>query len=160
MTKLKVTVENALLAHNGADDKGKKLLEDLFGKENFVPRPITERVKSFEDACDVLGINPGYVLVFDEDTTDIDEINTNAFLKLRTIIKALNEGWVADFSNSSQYKYYPWLKSNGSGLGLSCLDDVDGGSDSPVGSRLYLKSAELARYAGTQFIDIYNEYNN
>jgi hypothetical protein len=160
MTKLKVTVENALIAHKGADEKGKKLLEDLLGKENFVVRPIMERVKSFEDACDVLGIDSGDVLVYDEDTTDPDEINTNAYLKLRTIIKALNEGWTADFNNPNQYKYYPWLKSNGSGLGLSYDDDVCDRSYSYVGSRLYLKSAELAKYVGTQFIEIYNQFNN
>ncbi len=160
MTKLKVTIENALIAHRGADEKGKKLLEDLLGKDNFVQKPIMERVKSFEDACDVLGIDSGDVLVYDEDTTDTDEINTNAYLKLRTIIKALNEGWKADFNNPNQYKYYPWLKSTGSGLGLSCGDCDYGYSCSSVGSRLYLKSAELAKYVGTQFIDIYNQFNN
>lgn len=160
MTKLKVTVENALIAHKGADEKGKKLLEDLLGKENFVTGPITERVKSFEDACNVLGVDSSDILVYDEDTTDPDEINTNAFLKLRTIIKALNEGWKPDIGNGSQYKYYPWLRSNVSGLGLSYYGYGYGSSVSHVGSRLYLKSAELAKYMGTQFIDIYNEFNN
>ncbi len=160
MNKLNVTIENAAIAHKGADEKGRKLLEDLFGKEHFTPKPITERVKSFEDACWVLDMEPDDVLPYSEDTTDKEEININAYAKLKTIAKALNEGWVPDFSHGNQAKYYPWLKSNGSGLGLSFFGCGDGRSDSNVGSRLYYKTAELAKYAGTQFIKIYNQFNN
>ncbi|MFA6087449.1 hypothetical protein [Mucilaginibacter sp.] len=119
---------------------------------------VTERIKTFEDACIDLGIS-----------LDLEEIETNlintdvgnyaciAFIKLQIIAKALNEGWKADWNNSSQYKYYPWFKSDGkSGFSFDVYDC--GGSGSGVGSRLCYRTKELAEYAGKQFEALYSEY--
>lgn len=105
---------------------------------------ITDRVKSFEDACEVLGIAvPKNMHVTD---------------KLKTIAKALNEGWTPDWSNSSQYKYVPYFKWNGKAFVYDGYDGWDG--HTAVGSRLCFKNFELAKYAATQFIDLYNEFLN
>jgi hypothetical protein len=86
----------------------------------------------------------------------------NAYAKLFIIAEALNEGWVPDWADSDQYKYYPWLlvkknTKNPSGFGLS-YDGYDcAGSYSNVGSRLCFKSSELAEYAGKQFKKEYEE---
>lgn len=71
-------------------------------------RPITERVKTFEDACQILGIDAGAIQEQWENAglTMIDEI---AYQKLRIITAALNEGWEPDFTNPDEYRYYPYL---------------------------------------------------
>lgn len=115
---------------------------------------IMERVKTFEDACDVHGL--------DEVKLDIVGIDNHsksiqAYAKLSIISEVLNEGWKPDWSNTNEYKYVPWFEHK-SGLGLS-YDDCDGWySSTDVGSRLCFKSRELAEYAGKQFEDIYRDY--
>jgi hypothetical protein len=73
------------------------------------------------------------------------------------IAKVLNEGWEPSWNNSNENKYYPWFKMN-SGSGLSCSGYDFVLSYTSVGSRLVFKSAELATYAGNQFLDIYSKF--
>lgn len=115
---------------------------------------ITERVKTFEDACEILGLDDVQIGVkgLDEDTKSIE-----AYAKLTIIARALNEGWKPDWSDHSQYKYVAWF-THKSGLGLSYHDCDFWGSCTGVGSRLCFKSRELAEYAGKQFEDIYRDY--
>jgi len=118
---------------------------------------VTDRIKTFEDACEDQGLDPVKVLRYDKETTDAEEINENAYIMLKTIIKSLNGDWKADWSDGNQKKYYPWLKSLGSGLGLSFIDCGYILSYSFVGFLLVYRSSELAKYAGTQFIELYAE---
>jgi len=150
MENLQVTKSNALTAYNNGDVTIKKALSDLFGKEVFTPKNIMEQVKTADDAFAIKGISIGSI-VNDNDTTD--EI---AYKILKVIVEVLNEGWVPDWKNSNQYKYYPWFDlSSGSGLSFG---DVDPYSISTVGSRLCFKSSELAVYAGKQFIKEYTDF--
>lgn len=149
---LKIEKSNALVAYENATPKIKATLENLFGKNVFL-KEVKDRVKTFENACEVLGIE---VPVFTYDATDIDAKSTVAYRKLCIIARALNEGWKPDWTNSSEYKYLPWFKSSGSGF---AFDDYDYWlTCTTVGSHLCYKSSELAEYAGKQFIEIYNDY--
>jgi hypothetical protein len=121
---------------------------------------ITDQVKSFEDACQVLGVQPSEVLPFAEPKNQ-DQVAVNAFAKITTIAKALNEGWTPDWDNWDQNKYYPWFDFRSeavAGSGFSFDDYGYGGSDSGVGARLVFKTRELAEYAGKQFTDTYKEF--
>lgn len=103
---------------------------------------ITDRVKTFKDACEVLG----YIM----------PKNIHAVDKLKIVTKALNEGWTPDWNNSSQYKYVPYFRWNGTAF---VYHGYHGWFASAcVGSRLCFKNAELAKYAAEQFIDLYNEF--
>ncbi|MCQ9638645.1 hypothetical protein MP478_04525 [Chryseobacterium sp. WG14] len=118
---------------------------------------ITEKVKSFEDACQILGIEPNIPQV--EMLPENHKKAIIAHYKLIIIAEALNEGWVPDWQNSNQTKYFPWFKmgsSSGSGFSFYGYDDWNSGS--AVGSRLCFKSRELAEYAGKQFTEIYKKY--
>lgn len=158
MNTIEIKKQNAAIAYNGADAKGKKLLEDLLGKENVLPVKVTDRIKTFNDVLDELGLQTPDVLdLINYKTTDPDMISAKAYMQLVLIVRALNEGWTPDWTNSSQYKYIPWFKHK-AGFGLSCYVCADWNSVTGVGSRLCFKSAELAEYAGTQFADIYNNY--
>ncbi|WP_314060110.1 hypothetical protein [Empedobacter brevis] len=124
-----------------------------------IPKSIIERIKTFQDAINELGED-------DEDVKAYRVIENLpipkhiiAQLQLVLIAKALNEGWTPDWSNSNQYKYYPWFDMESSSAGGFVYDAfVVWDSYSVVGSRLCFPSRELAEYAGKQFKDIYEEY--
>jgi hypothetical protein len=156
MQTLKLSEHKALQLYPTAPPEWKQVLEESFPKDFFTQK-ITDRVKTFDDACNVLNLDRAVYNVIVEIASK-DAISIKAYAKLCIIARALNEGWEPDWKNENQYKYYPWFKANKSGSGLSC--DGCGGwfTYAGVGSRLCYKSRELAEYAGTQFIDIYNDF--
>ena len=107
-----------------------------------------------------------------------------AYLKLRVICAALNEGWKPTFG-ADECRYYPWFylyskyeyeklnedeksscaasrSSSKSNTSVSHLYVSASGSsavsNSIRSSRLALKTRELAEYCGRQFIDIWVDY--
>lgn len=73
-------------------------------------RPITERVKTFEDACKELGEDHKLVQQFKAIQEAIaKDKEATAYFKLGIITAALNEGWEPDFTNDDEYRYYPYL---------------------------------------------------
>lgn len=121
------------------------------------PKDITKRVKTYADACDVLGIEPINEEVFTKLGFTKDEI---AYRKLKTVIEALNEGWRPDWSDCSDYKYWNWFVYKPSSAGFGCADTIHtpSSANANVGSRLCFKTRELAAYAGRQFEDLYNDF--
>ncbi len=148
-------------------------------------RPAIERIKTFEDACNELGKDHPLVLAYqntnlrDKEVAD-DNKDIIAYLKLRIIVAALNEGWHPQFTLEERrwYPYYKILTNDeveemseeeksrvvgraGSNAvadgGLVYTDTYGASSVSSAGNnyRLAFKSANLAEYAGTQFIDIF-----
>lgn len=118
------------------------------------PICIIERIKTFSDACNVLGINPTQVTNNTLDTKD--EI---AYKKLKIITKVLNEGWEPNWADNNQHKYFPWFEMKnkpGSGFNYSAYGLWHSSSD--VSSRLAYKTKELALYAAKQFELEYYEY--
>lgn len=157
MQTLQINKDTAFKLYPGGSTEFKTILEETFGKEFFTQK-ITDRVKTFQDACDVVGVLPDNVkTLLAYNGIDSDMRASVAHMKLQIIARALNEGWKPDWTKSSQYKYYPWFDfSSGSGLSFGVF--VCHYSRSHVGSRLCFKSAELAKYAGQQFIDLYKEF--
>jgi len=87
-------------------------------KASTKTKSITERVKTFEDACRELGLTEVKLGVTG---LDDDEESITAYTKLIIIARALNEGWTPNWKDSNQYKYVPWFKPAASGSGLSYL---------------------------------------
>lgn len=85
--------------------------------KTVTPKDITKRVKTYADACAVLGVEPINEEVFTKLGFTKDEI---AYRKLKTVIEALNEGWRPDWSDSSDYKYWNWFVYNPSSAGFGC----------------------------------------
>lgn len=116
----------------------------------------SERIKSFEEACAVLGLDPTQLPV----VTNLPEKDQNAiiaFYKLTIIIRALNEGWEPNWKNWDEYKYYNYFfVRSGSGFVFSSTDCTD--AFAYFGSRLCFKSRELAEYALSQFKELYLQY--
>jgi hypothetical protein len=151
-----LTVESKLIKN--LYKKGSKeiqnILMDYFGNEIFSSR-IIDRVTSFEDACEETGQNPNDKKFT---TGTLDDI---AYQKKKVIAMALREGWVPDWNDTSQRKWYPWFHcSAGSGFDFSyssyCCDDTI----TLVGSRLCFPTQELSDYFGKHFIDIHRDFLN
>lgn len=120
---MEITQQQINAAYNVADDNQKRVLDALFGlqanqngaiatKDN---RPVTERIKTFEDARRELGDSNPLVFQYDELTHTNQEVEKMgsatdivAYLKLRIIVAALNEGWEPKFEDG-EYRWAPWF---------------------------------------------------
>lgn len=118
---------------------------------------ITKKIKSYEDACKVLGLNPENQPCVDS-VSEKDRNSIIAYHKLIVIVRALNEGWEADFSNHDQYKYWNWLWVDTAGFVSADTTNAASSADALLGSRLCFKNRKLAEYAITQFKSLYEEY--
>lgn len=129
---------------------------------------ITSRVKSYADACEVLGIEPMNKNDMEAKGFRPDEI---ARRKLETITEALNEGWKPNWADTDKYKYYPWFSIEVSevqtedgntygayaGLSFSTTHYSATAAGAYFGSRLCFHDRETARYAGRTFTDLYEQ---
>lgn len=119
-----------------------------------------ENIKNYEDICKIDGVDPIASLPF-QNPANSEEIAVNSYAKVIRINRVLNEGWTPDWNNWGENKYYPWFdmrQDAGSASGFSYCGFSYDGSHSFVGSRLIYKSSELAKFAGTVFIEEYKGY--
>ncbi len=150
-------------------------------------RPVIERIKSYEDACRELGIKPIDTRVCNQVGDFILDDNTIAYIKLRTIVEALNEGWKPEFTED-EGRYYPCFylytkeelddmedsekkerrmidtgdyqtETEYAGFGFAHSGHAPSYASASVGSRLCLRSIELAVYCGKQFIKLWADFN-
>ena len=171
-----------LLQKHGVEVENKEALDCLI--------PITERVKTFEDACKVLGESHPFVTLYQSYMNDLPEHEESdkdvpAYLKLRIIVAALNEGWEPQYTED-EYRYYPWFvfytqkeldemdEEDKQGIrvlgrsryvarayaGVACSYTYVASSSSGTygGGRLCFKERALAEYAGKQFADIWIDF--
>lgn len=156
MRTLQIKQDSLLVAFRNAGKEGKQVLSDLFGKQVALYDNITDRVKSFEDACQVLGISTNVPEVKGLPRKHQKAIIAN--YKLIIIAEALNEGWKPNWQDSDEYKYYPWFDmSNPAGVGFSYTYNTASTTYAYFGSRLCLKNRELAIYFGQTFTDLFND---
>ena len=159
----------------------------LVDEQKVENRPVTERIKTFDDACNALGDEHPLVTqyrltaaAYKGDPMTEDFI---AYLKLRIIVAALNEGWEPKFTED-EYRYFPWFyfytkeeydklddeekgrcvlrsgSSSNSYYGfVGCSANYDASySGTNVGSRLAFRTRELAAYAGRQFTEEWADF--
>lgn len=169
---------------------GKTVLVMIDEKDN---RPVTERIKTFEDACNELGEDHPMVPVYDAlvSGANVEQSlvkwmgkDVVAFLKLRIIADALNEGWHPKFTED-ECRYYPWFyiytkekydnfseeekhrrvgrvvfrgysyANSDGGVSYASASYDASYSSAYIGSHLAFSNRDLAEYAGKQFIDIW-----
>lgn len=185
---LNINKENVLNAYGSATDEQKAMLEIIFGKDTFKSKDITERIKTFEDACKELGSDHPLVLAYQNtNLRDAEVANDNkdiiAYMKLRIIVAALNEGWKPQFI-PGEYRWFPYfvlytkdeidemdektrarvvyrsyIFANAvGGVSFAYSYSVSAYVHASIGSRLAFKTDDLAEYAGKQFIEIYADF--
>jgi hypothetical protein len=125
-------------------------------KEEILNGDIRDKVKSFEDAYQFLGLDPKHLPVVDN-LPEKDQTAIVAFYKLTIIIRALNEGWEPDWKNWNEYKYYNYFYMRSASCFVYSYTTY-AIADTSFGSRLCFKSRELAEYALSQFKELYLQY--
>jgi hypothetical protein len=114
-------------------------------------------IKSFENACQKENVDPSQL----PDLSMIPEEFRKplmAVYRLFIIFKAINNGWVPDYGNLDQYKYYPWFRVLSSGFGFSFSCYGCDGTDTTVGARLCTDTREKALYIAQQFEAEYKDF--
>jgi hypothetical protein len=147
---LTIELNTARKLYDSAPDFFKEQLEAAFTRDALRKKKFTE-IRTFEDACDALSIDPDAVCVA-TDTKD-----EAAYKKLKVVIAAINQGWTPDWNNSNQRKWWPYFVLS-SGFGFSLPGYRYDIADSRVGSRLCFETSEKAEYAGKQFTDLYKDF--
>jgi len=147
-----MNIETAKRVYNQAPSWYKEVLEDEFGKEKLTKREFTD-IKTIEDARLATGHSAGYLKMSDPESQD-----EWAYRMIKMIAKAINNGWIPDWSNTNQAKWYPYFKVLPSGSGFSDSNTDDLYELTGVGSRLCFESSEKAEYAAKQFEDLYTQF--
>lgn len=190
--KIEFSDEQLVALYRTGGDEARKAIKEALGDEFSELIPVTKRVQTLDDAVRELGddqpavkawrsIKYGYsVSEKDPDTADI-----MAYVTLRVITEALNEGWKPQFTEGERrwYAWYDFLTKEEvegmsdeekeerrvvgrayyganayGGLVYSDAVSVSAFSGSYFGSRLAFKNEELAEYAAKQFGDIYADF--
>ena len=151
---LNVDKKNALKAWREADNKGKQMLENLYGKEIFANQNVMDRIKTFEDAMEETGRKGA------PDFSDLPKDMRRHFIalyKMEVITEALNEGWKADWDNSDENKYYPYFIMSPSSFAFGGSSYAIAYAGAGSGSHLFYKTRGLAEYSSKKFIHIWKD---
>lgn len=186
-----ISKQHLLNAYREAEPSQKEFMKQLFGADTFaINFNVMERVKTFQDAINELGNDHPLVrqfvcvcnIAFNNSGVKLDA-DIIAYLKLRIIAAALNEGWEPQFTKG-ECRYYPYFylitkeeyeqlsdeekqrcvgrsNSNADANGGLVYASTHGGSpysDTSDGVRLAFRTRELAEYAGEQFLNIWADF--
>lgn len=116
-----------------------------------------KEIKSYEDACKVLGIQPiseNAVAAFPKE----DRKSMLAYHKLTIIARAINGGWKPVWNDRTQYKYYPIFFYENAGRSSAYTAYAASNANANVGSRLCFKTEAMSDYAAATFADLYTDF--
>ena len=150
-----------------------------FVLEEVECKEVNEVITDFESARKALGGKPnadftvskkilsGNVVQLNDVArlvTDINPMHIEALIALNelfTIAQAWNkeDGFVPDFSDWHQNKWFPWFKYDKDSAGFVYADanNAPASAYAAFGSRLCFKSSARAAQFGKQFIDLWND---
>lgn len=182
------TQEQLVAFYRSTSADGRKAVKEALGEKFSEILPATERVKTYEDAVNELGEdNPIVVAASTASWRFPEAVNKDlvAYMKMRVIVAALNDGWEPQFVPGEQ-RWYPWYEliskenyeamsedekqerrcvgrsvnyaSAYGGLVYSYANAASSSSVTNSSSRLAFKSEELAKYAGKQFAELFADF--
>ena len=182
------TPEQLVAFYRSTSTDGRKAVKEALGEQFSEALPATERVKTYEDAVWELGNDHPLVEAASSAEwrfTNSEDKDIIAYLKLRVIVAALNDGWKPQFV-PGELRWYPWYEliskdeydamsedekqerrcvgrsnynaSAYGGLVYSFAGSASSFSSADVGSRLAFKSEALAEYAGKQFAELFANF--
>lgn len=151
---------NAQRAYLEGTPDVKKLLANLYPKFNF-NQEITELAVSYEASCGLIDYTPRTLSDFDF-LPEWSRESAYAGHQLDVIARALNgKDFEFDYSDESQQKWFVycvWNEQRAGGPGFSFDAVYYDRSCSSVGARHSFKSEKLARFAGTHFESLFNQF--
>ena len=150
-----------------------------FVLEEVECKEVNEVITDFESARKALGGKPnadftvskkilsGNVVQLEDVARLVTDINPKhiealiALNELFTIAQAWNkeDGFVPDFSDWQQNKWFPWFKydKDAAGFVYALTNHAPTCASATIGSRLCFKSSARAAQFGKQFIDLWND---
>ena len=144
-----------------------------FKLEEVDSKDVNETITDFDSARKALGLKSndfdlsGNISKFADVANLVRTINSKhidaliALNKLFTIAQAWNkeDGFVPDFSDWNQVKWFPWFKYDEDAAGFVCASTAYAPpyAFAHIGSRLCFKSSARAAQFGKQFADLYNK---
>ena len=182
------TPEQLVAFYRSTSTDGRKAVKEALGEQFSEALPATERVKTYEDAVWELGNDHPLVEAASSAEwrfTNSEDKDIIAYLKLRVIVAALNDGWKPQFV-PGELRWYPWYEliskdeydamSEDEKQERRCVGRSDYNADAYGGlvysiaylassysyaydgSRLAFKSEALAEYAGKQFAELFANF--
>ena len=182
------TPEQLVAFYRSTSTDGRKAVKEALGEQFSEALPATERVKTYEDAVWELGNDHPLVEAASSAEwrfTNSEDKDIIAYLKLRVIVAALNDGWKPQFV-PGELRWYPWYELISKdeydamsedekqerrcvgrsyvnahaygGLVYSHAGYASSSSYASFGSRLAFKSEALAEYAGKQFAELFANF--
>ena len=192
MYETKEEAQKAVLANVEEAPEMKRSIFDFTLKEQATS---WKDIKTFDDACAALGCDKNKLVEayyhalsmvsegVEEDFAELLGPDMLAYIKLRIITAAINEGWEPKFTEN-EWRYYPWFylfteeeysrfseekkqrcvlracSGAGAGGGLVFAGAYDASTDSvtSVGARLAFESEEKAKHAGVYFKELWADF--
>lgn len=126
--KIDFSREQLLSIYRSGGNEARKAIKDALGDDFASTLPVTERIKTLDDAVRELGednpavkayrsIKYGYAV----SETDPETADIMAYAALRVIVDALNEGWKPQFTKGER-RWYAWYD-------LVSLEQIEGMSE-------------------------------
>lgn len=172
--------------HNSRKEAGRELMRylcyrnDNWDVDNYLSpfdfalvevecKEINEVITDFESARKALGLKPNVAYIPKSGdvkrlVTDINPKHIKALIALNelfTIAQAWNkeDGFVPDFSDKEQDKWFPWFEYNRDAAGFVYVvtNYSPTIANAYLGSRLCFKTSKRAEQFGKQFVDLYNK---
>lgn len=131
-------------------------------------KDVNETITDFERAREALGLKPNTFYNLSEHVpkffSDINPKHIEALIALNqlfTLAEAWNkeDGFVPDFSDLNQGKWFPWFKydKDAAGFVFASTAYTPTHAEATIGSRLCFKTSARAAQFGKQFVDLYNK---
>lgn len=155
--------------HNESWDVDNHLSPFDFTLEEVEYPEVNETITDFEGARETLGLKPNVAYIPKSGdvkrlVTDINPKHIEALIALNelfTIAQAWNkeDGFVPDFSDKEQDKWFPWFEYHENVAEFVCIraGNAPTFAYASVGARLCFKSSERAAQFGKLFVDLYNK---
>lgn len=177
MSTININREEAHKAYAALSAEERAAVEKVLPRSILCSADIRDRVRTFPDACEVIGLGHEFVKAYAATRFSLhdltDECDVLAYLRLRIIVCALNEGW--DSRQDIDYKgfgphyvavesdYYENLSNEEKERCVELAPDIDSmypyamvkATRVCYGNPLALRAPELAVYAGMQFAKEY-----
>jgi hypothetical protein len=122
---------------------------------------ITDKINIFDDIINILGSNDIDVIHYNKLISDNNSKKYDiAEYGIILIAKVLNEGWIPNWNNTNERKWYNWFRydSSTSRFVFNVTHYVIWSATSYGGSRLCYREESLAAFAANLFPDFYNDY--
>lgn len=119
-----------------------------------------DKIKSLDDIINILGVNDIDVIHYNNLILDNAKKYDIAEYAIILIVKVLNEGWVPNWNDNNQKKWYNWFRWQASTSRFVFGGTYCGGwvARTGGGSRLCFREESLAAFAANRFSDFYNSY--